>query len=463
MTITKRLDLHGLLVMAFSLMMLSCGSDDEQAVNPPDNSDTIKITVDPSITYQEVAGFGGALTWYSDLILSSSKKNEITNLIFNDLGADIFRFKNCYYPDNYPTTTSTSSMSDDNSKLLWDVTNQLQQLAKAQNPDVKILLSSWGPPAGLKNNNSSRQGTLKKDGDNFMYDAYATYWEDLLNNLPFNPEYISIQNEPSFINPGWTTCEWSATETSTLPGYNIAVDKVYEKIQARSNKPIIVGPESPNTTSFASFAEALKDKPHVEMYAYHPYDINSATSASQIKSSLQSIRTYNSKPNLMTEYSDNLSWFNTAVFINNTLTYANSSGYIYWKSVWAQPASGEDAAMVSINSSGSYIITPFYYVMKHFSKNIDTGYQRVEATSENSDLSISAFINSAKNQLTVVVINTGVESQKINFEVHGKTIGNVKVDQSKEGEYYKPLENTKVGDGISIGAKTISTVVLDLN
>lgn len=460
MTKVETFNLYGLL-MVFSILTLSC-ENDEQTVNPGP-SEFVKITIDPSITYQEMVGFGGALTWYSDRILSSNKKNEITNLIFNDLGVDIIRFKNCYYPDNYPAVISTVSMTDDNSKALWDVTNQLHQLAKEQNPDVKILLSSWGPPAGLKSNNSSRQGTLKKEGDNFMYDAYATYWENLLNNLPFNPEYISIQNEPSYINPGWTTCEWSATETSTLPGYNIAVDKVYEKIQSRLSKPIIIGPESPNTKSYANFVEALKDKPHVEMYAYHPYDINSATPDTQVKSSLQSIRAYNTKPNIMTEYSDNLSWFNTAVFINNTLTYANSSGYIYWKLVWAQQASAEDAAMVSINSSGSYTITPFYYVMKHFSKNIDAGYRRVEATSENSDFSITAFINSAKNQLTVVVINTGSKSEEIKFEIQGKTISDIEVEQTKEGSYYKRLEGIRMEDGVTIGVKTISTAILDFN
>ena len=142
-----------------------------------------------------------------------------------------------------------------------------------------------------------------------------------------------------------------------------------KRFKARPDKPIMLGPESPNTTSYSNFAEALKDKPHVGMFGYHPYDINSSTPASQIKSSLQAIANYNTKPNIMTEYSDNLTWFNTALFIHNTLVYANSSGYIYWKLVWAQPASGtEDAAMVSINSNGNYVVTPFYHVMKHYAK-----------------------------------------------------------------------------------------------
>ena len=389
----KRINLFFLILA----VAVSCGSDDEPEATPtPPEAEALTITIDPSLTYQEMVGFGGALTWYSERILKSAKKSEITDLIFEDLGADIIRFKNCYYPDNYPTVKSTTSMSDDNSKVLWDATNQLHQLAKAQNPNIKILLSSWGPPAALKSNNSTRQGTLKKDGSSFMYEAYATYWEDLLNNLPFDPEYISIQNEPSYINAGWTTCEWSATETSTLPGYNTAFDKVYEKIQGRPDRPVMIGPESPNTTSYSNFVEALKNKSHIEMFAYHPYDINASTPASQIKAALQGISNYNTKPNIMTEYADNLSWLNTAVFIHNTLVYANSSGYIYWKLVWAQPGSGaEDAAMVSVDDSGNYQITPFYYVMKHYAKHVDSGYKRIDVVSGKENLSTTLILDTS--------------------------------------------------------------------
>src|SRR5688500_13668332 len=426
------------------VLLISCGSDEDKDVTPvPPEPEGLKITIDPAVTYQEMVGFGGALTWYSERVLTSSKKDEILNLIFKDLGADIIRFKNCYYPDNYPTVTTTTSMSDDNSKVLWDATNQLRQLAKAQDPEVKILLSSWGPPAALKSNNNTRQGTLKKDGSNFMYDAYATYWENLLNNLPFDPEYISIQNEPSYINSGWTTCEWSATETSTLPGYNIAFDKVYEKIQGRPDRPIMIGPESPNTTSYSNFVEALKDKPYIGMFGYHPYDINANTPASQIKSSLQSIANYNTKPNIMTEYSDNLTWFNTAVFIHNTLVYANSSGYIYWKLVWAPPASGaEDAAMISVNNTGAYVVTPFYNVMKHYAKYIDAGHKRIESSSSKENLNITAFVNDAMNKVTLIIINTGTSSEDVEFDVSTKIITSVTVDQSKEGDFFKRIEET---------------------
>lgn len=443
------------------VILSSCSGDDDPPVKPEPEPE--KISVNLSESFQEMIGFGGALSWYSDRVMSSSKKNEIADLIFNDLGADIIRLKTWYYPDNYPDVTSTTSMSDDNSKAMWDVTNQLHQLAKAGDPGVKILLSSWGPPAALKSNDKTREGTLKKDANGFMYDAFADYWEDLLDHLPFNPEYLSIQNEPTYANPGWTTCQWAATETATLPGYDIAFDKVYEKLQGRTSPPMMIGPESQDVPTFAAFAQILKNKPHAELFAYHPYNINAGTAGSQIESSLKSIASHDARPNIMTEYSDNLTWFNTAVFIHNTLVHANSSGYIYWKLVWAQPAGGsDDAGMVSINSSGDYTVTPFYYLIKHFAKHIDAGYKRVAVTSSKPTLDITAFVNPAQTQVTVVVINNTSNSAELELEVAGKTINGVNAVQSKEGDYYNDLENATPGSMMSFPPKSITTVVIDI-
>lgn len=455
---------HILRVFAVGLIAIaSCSSEDEPELEPDPEPESDKLIVDPSVSYQEMIGFGGALSWYSDRIVNSSNKNQILDLIFKDLGADIIRFKTWYYPDNYPSVTSTASMSDDNSKMLWESTNQLHQFAKDRNPGVNILLSSWGPPAGLKSNNKTREGTLKKDGDEFMYDAYADYWDHLLDNLPFSPEYLSIQNEPTYVNAGWTTCQWAATETSTLPGYDIAFDKVNERLQARTNPPIMIGPESQDVATFSAFAEVLKNKPYAGLFAFHPYNINSNTSASQIESALKSIGSHNAKPNIMTEYSDNLTWFNTAIFIHKTLVHANSSGYIYWKLVWAQPTgANEDAAMVSVNSTGAFTVTPFYYVIKHYAKHIDAGYKRVEVTATNSNLEISAFINPDQNKITVVVINSTNGSSEMDLEVKGRTISNVSVDQSKEGDYFYPAEGTDSKNKISFPSKSISTIVINI-
>lgn len=444
-------------------LVLSCGSEDDENPQPGNNNppDLKTITIDPTVTFQEMVGFGGALTWYSDRLITTASKNTIAQLLFEDMGTDIVRFQAFYYPDNYPDYKGTTNMSYDNSAMLFTRTGEIYDLMNGYEPDIKVLLSSWGPPASLKSNDSPREGTLKKDADGFMYDEFAQYWEDILDNTPFNPDYISIQNEPGYSNPGWTTCNWSGTETATLPGYDAAFDKVYDKIKDRTNRPVMIGPESPNTTSFSSFAEPLKNKDHLGMFAYHPYDFSSSVSPGLMNQQLQIIKGYNTKPNLMTEFSDNLSWLNTAAFVNRTLTEANSSGYIYWKMIWATPASGNDVAMVSINSSGNYVVTPYYYLFKHFAKDIDAGYKRIEAISQVTALSISGFINPSEDKLTLVIINTGAQT-KVGLDLKNKTIKDIEVKQSTERSLYKVVEGVNPGDEITFPAQSITTIVLDI-
>lgn len=450
--------------------LFSCGGGSDPEPEPPTppapEPDSIAIVVNTADVKQEMIGFGGALTWYSPWVVNNNNAADIADLMFTDLGLDIIRFKNWYYPNHYPNDKSTSDMPEDNAKSHWDATNKLYELARARDPGVKVLLSSWGPPSSLKSNNKLPEGTLKKDDNGFMYDAFADYWVDVLDHVPFDPDYISIQNEPTYVNAGWTTCEWGISETSTLPGYNTAFDRVYDKIKDRAHVPVMIGPESQDVPKFTSFANVLKDNIHCAIYGFHPYNINAGTSSEATIASLKSVGSFSSKLNLMTEFSDNLpDWLSTGVFIHHTLVQANSSGYIYWKLAWSTPSSGEDAAMISVSSSAAtatYKLTPYYYLIKHFSKHVDAGYHRVAANSSNASLYTSAFISADSRQITVIAINNGSEAAKVYFEATGKTVSSLKADQSKSNSYYKALETASPKSSISLPAKSITTVVLGL-
>jgi glucuronoarabinoxylan endo-1,4-beta-xylanase len=457
-----------LFVVIVTLSFTSCGGDDPKEDPKPADPDPLTIDIDPTKVKQEMIGFGGALTWYSNWVTGSANKNAIADLMFTDLGIDIVRFKNWYYPDNYPTVKTTDVMTDDFSKPQWDATNELYTMAKTRVPGVKVLLSSWGPPASLKSNNSTRQttgsNTLKKSvGGVFMYDEFADYWADVLDNVPFNPDYISIQNEPTFSNTGWTTCEWGNLETASLPDYHIAFNKVYDKIKNRTHVPIMIGPESQDVPTFVSFAQKLKDNPNCAVMAYHPYNINTSTAGTAVVSSLQSVGSFNTKPNIMTEFSDNLNWFNTALFIQRSLVYANSSGYIYWKLSWSTPTSGEDAGMVSVTSNGAYTTTKYFHLIKHFAKNIDAGYDRIETTSPNSSLLTSAFISPDGKKITLIIVNSGSGTDAPQITVAGKTIASLSAVQSKEGSYYKALAADSPDDIIQVPAQSITTLVININ
>jgi len=220
---------------------------------------TTTLTVTPATTYQTIEGFGGAMTWYSSSILNASTatQTQLYQLLFNDLGLDILRLKNWYFPTNYPTDKTTNNLTDNSS---YNAGVQFFKQAKAINPNIDVLLCSWTPPAYLKSNDSLNAGTLKKDGNGkFMYSQYAQYWNDILtaySNSGMNPDFISIQNEPGFINTGWETCGWRPSETSSFPSYTIGFDSVYTRVKKLTNQPKMIGPEVENIGTDADWNNA---------------------------------------------------------------------------------------------------------------------------------------------------------------------------------------------------------------
>ncbi|GHN01081.1 hypothetical protein WSM22_25700 [Cytophagales bacterium WSM2-2] len=459
--------MNRIILLSLLVLIVSCNKTNDPVVPPSKpTSNQVTITIDPANVKQEMIGFGGALTWYSNWVTGNSKVNEIADLMFSDLGIDIIRFKNWYYPDNYPTDKTTTTMTADGSSIAWNATNTLYNLAKQRNSKIKILFSSWGPPVSLKDNGKLPEGTLKKDNAGlFMYDGFAQYWSDVLDHVPFNPDYISIQNEPTFVNAGWTTCQWSNFETPSLPSYNVAFNKVYNQIKTRAYVPVMVGPESANIPAFVTFANDLQSNANCGVYAFHPYDVSASTIGSTINTSLQSVGNFSTKPSLMTEFSDNLDWFNTALFIQKALLYANISGYVYWKLTWNTPTSGADNAMVSIasaNSTATYTVTPFYHLIKHFAKYVDAGHHRVDASSSNTSLLTTAFINPNNSQLTIIVVNNGTQT-KVDFTATGKTVSSMSAYQSVSGSsYYQSVPVTSTTQAITLPAQSITTVVLGI-
>lgn len=462
----KKLIKKGFTILAIIMvgLLYSCTDDEnEPIIEPNPVPDGESLVVKPTIQYQEMIGFGGALTWYSDRVYNSSKKEEIYQLIFEELGMDMLRLKNWYYPLDYPQNKSPETMLTSGDKTMFEATNEFYNKAKEYNPDIKVLLSSWGPPPGLKSNDHLREGTLKQDENGFMYDEFAQYWVDILDYNAFSPDFISIQNEPSYINPGWTTCQWRPNETQSLAGYEEAFDSVYARIKDRPDAPVMIGPESANSSAFKDFAPVVKDKDYCPLYAWHPYSFNESTSMSSIENTLKSMfSSFDNKPNIMSEYST-LSWFKTARFIQQTLKHANSSAYIYWELVWGN-VSNKDQAMIYVDNSGNYTVNPFYYLIKHYSKFIDAGYTRIDVTATQSTMEITAYLNPAGDQLTLIAINSaGTMSKEFVVEVEGYEITLSNGFQSKVGNYYNDISEMEFDRSILFPGSSITTLVFNLN
>jgi len=443
-------------LLIVALLLISACAKDEPIT--PDTDNSILITIAPEQTYQTMIGFGGSLSWYCDRITKSPKQGEIMDLIINDLGLDVLRLKNWYYPADYPTNKSPDAMEVSWFLNHYEATNEIYDLAKARNPALRVLLSSWGPPSHLKSNGMLDYGTLKKQDGEFMYDEYATYWEDVLNHISFSPDYLSIQNEPTWVSD-YETCEWRPTETDDFPGYDRAFDLVAEKLQAFSEPPIMVGPESANlsTEAFNHFAEAIKTHESLGAYGYHPYNFNDNSSLESIQNTLSDLGdNFADKPKIMTEYSG-MNWINTARFINSNLREANAAAYIYWTLAWAQT----DDAMIIVDESGDYVITPFYHLLKHFAKYIDAGYQRVEVAASDDRLDVTGFLNPAGDELTIITIQPEPDNLSVRFEVAGKTTTDMVSYQSFGDQMFRQFDTDPTAK-LGLRSESVTTTVLQI-
>lgn len=432
-------------------------------------SGSIDASIDPGTNHQEMQGFGGAITWYCDRVTSSPQSDEIAQLLFEDLGTDILRLKNWYYPAGYPSNKNPSNMEVNWFVQHFNATNELYNMAMNYNPEMEVLLSSWTPPSALKSNDALEEGTLAQEDGAFMYEEFAQYWVDVLDNISFNPDYISIQNEPGYITPDWETCEWRPNETSDYPGYEEAFDQVYQRIQNRSNMPMMIGPEAENigpaswdffTNIFSGYSSPLSDKDYLEAYAYHLYNFQGGPDEIN-HDQLNMIRDdFGNKPNFMTEFSgSNYDWLQTADAIHQTVTQANASAYIYWEMMWDESS---DNAMIQVDGSGNYTIQNHYYTIKHFAKHIDEGYRRINVSVSDTNAQVSAYLNPAGDQITVVIVNNSQNNYGINFDQRNYNITGTSGYQSIEDDsYYQDMGSVDLSQEFNVPGSSITTLVLD--
>jgi len=285
-------------------------------------------SVNAGEVHQRIEGFGASVAWYGGWLTAHPNKEDIYEMIFFDLGLDILRFRNTYRYTNDQFAQEEAEMVE----KTYDYADHT----------IKVLISSWSPPATLKSNdNTEKGGTLKKTGDGFVYDEFAQYWYDALDKYEragVIADYISIQNEPGF-TADWESCVFKPYETSTSAGYDKALDAVHKKLSTMEDMPKLLGPEvlGIGYNTFQNYAQRLNHD-LLYGYAHHLYHGGDGKNPdSYINNMTKIAEGYPDKPRFQTEY-DGGDWFDTARFIHNSLVYEQVAGYLYWGLVRRQSA-----------------------------------------------------------------------------------------------------------------------------
>lgn len=368
------------------------------------------LTILPGARRQTLEGFGASLAWYQDKLVPNPPPG-IYQALFPDLGLDILRLRNRY----------RRTIKPEDGNIAQDV-EILQKATQALGHRPKVMLSSWSPPAALKANGQedckgNADCTLAKENGHFAYEKFADFWRDSLvhyESLGIVPDWVSIENEPSFIPPSWEGCKFEATETNDYPGYDKALAAVYAKLRTLPHPPKMLGPEvlGIHNGLLQKFVKAM-NVDLVDGIAHHLYEKGSDNiwdwkdpGPDSFLDEMQAAAQVTDKPLFQTEFQTDedhgyLGGFETAWLIHNSLVEEGVAAFLYWDLIW-----GDGGGLVSMERQGPRLRDQ-YYSLRHYARFTDPGDVRVDTKSDIPAVRASAFLSPAKNRLTLIVLNTG--------------------------------------------------------
>jgi glucuronoarabinoxylan endo-1,4-beta-xylanase len=425
------------------------------------------VIVTPATTYQTLEGFGAAVAWYQGTLTAHAKKAELYQLLFADLGLDILRFRN-----TYQRSSESSSLAAE-TEILTQATTSLGRRPK-------VLLTSWSPPAALKAN--GKEGctgeatcTLKKTNGAFVYADFATYWANAIAEYGakgITPDFISIQNEPDYIPSSWEGCKFEAAESATYPGYGKALTEVSTKLSTLANPPKIIGPETLGvhyrkvTTYMAQIT-----KSQLYASAHHLYEMGNdgvwdwrdPGPDSYTDDMMNAASASTGLPIFQTEFqtdADNGTegGFETAWLMHNSLAEEGVSAWLYWDLVWNQ-----SGGLVTLNGA-NYTIRDQYYSLRHFARYTDPGYVRVGASSNKTNVRVSAYRSADQKKLTLVVLNVGTTEEVVAFDFGGyqPTASEVYRTTYRPGssERWVARPGVETGGNVTLPSRSVATIAL---
>jgi glucosylceramidase len=192
---------------------------------------TSTVTITPSVTYQQMDGFGASMTDSSAYLiynkLTSAQQSTLMQWFFNGssgiglnflrqpMGASDFSAQGNFSYDDVPSGQTDVNLA--NFSIAKDLTYTIPILkqALAVNPNIKVEMLPWSPPAWMKTSQTMNGGNFN---DNY-YSSLAPYFVKAIQAYQAQgiPVYsIAAQNEPENSNGSYPTETFSAAEEGTF-------------------------------------------------------------------------------------------------------------------------------------------------------------------------------------------------------------------------------------------------------
>ena len=397
--------------LAFVLLLLPLAWGGARCNSPYDPHPAVAISVDAATTYQRIDGFGGSAANESELrAMPEPDRSEVLDLVFGDLAPSVVRIKP--RPAMEPVNDDADP-AHRNAAGFVRPDDHLWQLAEifARGNHPLLIGALWTPPAWMKTTNQECCGGTLRAGMEAelaeFFSVYLSYLEEAGHPL----DSLSIQNEPEAASP------WDAN-TYTPPRMGNALDAVAQRIVADGHATRLHGPDNAIANFVPVYLPALLAKPAVrslfDAVGFHLYGQTFYPDSSTVAADVAPVAgaAPADTPLWMTEFSnttfegygshDEGVW--QAELIHESLVNGVSM-YVMWNLY--RPGGPGEAAIVIPTTPGAhgYTVTPKYWTLRQYAKYVRAGATRVEASSADADLLVTAFRDDAAGKLVAVAIN----------------------------------------------------------
>lgn len=180
------------------------------------------INLYPEVEYQQVEGFGGALTDSAGYVYSLMDDEQKKEMILNYFGKDNMKYDLVRIPidscdfslEHYE---ADSDEADENfNKFSFERVEKyiiplLDDVEEKYEEKIEIMLSPWSPPVYMKTNGDRNYGgKLKKEYTKRWADYICRYIEEY-RSRGYKVTKLTMQNEPKAVQT-WDSCIYTAQE-----------------------------------------------------------------------------------------------------------------------------------------------------------------------------------------------------------------------------------------------------------
>lgn len=440
-------------------------------IKPPNGlKPSIQIQLKPDVFFQKINGFGGAMTEASAhllLHLDEEARNEVVKAYFSDEGAKYslvrthinscdFSLNSYAYLENEEDSLLEEFSVDED---LNDIIPMLKLAQEHSSGGFKILASPWTAPPYMKDNRSWFGGKLLRN----YYSNWAKYFVKYIQSyedygLPIWA--LTVENEPMGNDSNWESMHFSPEEMATfVKGY------LYPEISSLNSPPKLYiydqnkGEELVNWSNYLLKDSTLRSM--VEGTAVHWY----SSTFEVFEESLQKTHYLAPEKDIIHSEAcidaekpvwdkDEWYWEKNATdwgwdwaaeedkvhhpkyapvsrYANDIIGCMNNwvSAWIDWNMV-LDPEGGPNhaknwciAPVIADTTKNEVYKTPLYYVMAHFSRFIPPNSNRIEWSSDTTDLKMTAF-KTPDEKVVLVIFNEQIESYDYTINLVDKEYSN---------------------------------------